>query len=97
MSVAVGERGPHGLLEPRDRQPNIEPENVLTARLLLAQPPHVFRTLVPYQHTQIRVDDHDRRSQTRENALEECIHLVELLAANPDLVVRGVKLLVRRL
>src|SRR5581483_9934606 len=93
----AGEAGANRLLESFDRQPDVEPENVLAAEIVLAEAPQFLRAQVPDENLQLGVDDDDGAAQARQNGLEERGDLIQLIRAYAQLVVHRLQLFVRRL
>jgi hypothetical protein len=77
-----------------ERQSDVEVEQVLAVRLVLAQAPEFLGTAVPQGDPHLDVDHDHPGPQRGEDRFEEVVHLVEFESAVPQRLVHGLQLVV---
>ena len=96
-AAAAAQHRPQRPGELLDREPDVEREQVVLDRLVLAQPPEVLGAVVPDLHPLLAIDHGDPDAERGEDRLEEVVDPVEVAGPVAQLVVDRLELLVGRL
>src|SRR5690242_11683308 len=99
--LEAGARSREAGLQPRGEFGNgettVEAREIEPTYFVLAQAPQVLGAGVPEPDSAVGAHDDHSTAEARQDRAEEPVELVHLVAAQPDLFVDGVELVVRRL